>query len=161
LHSIAQISSYAMKNATIKKRTEYVYITVPGVADDSPSLAAGDIVRIKVDSDWIDMEVKDTEGDLICLHPSDMRFKHIVNAWSRRTLARKCQVEFVLNRYPLKCMHRAIGLLPTFMLDRLFPESPPGAVTNKILAAMVKKAREMPFFDMDIKNNKEQLLAVS
>lgn len=77
----------------------------------------------------------------------------------------KCDVQFTVNRSTLKSMHRSLGLMCETTLKRLFP---PNRVKSREIEKAKRKAGkkktslgELQLFNESIRNNREQLQAVS
>ena len=65
------------------------------------------------------------------------------------------EVEFVLNRFPLQCQHRALAMSATTSLQaRLFP------TMAKEERAVSRMGKELELFNKNIEQNKEQYQAV-
>ena len=141
-------------------------INVPGVGEKEPAVEKGDSVRVLLDDgSHVTMAVTDLEGDTLYFELKNLNSKlkkghlldDLVGPVNARRGTRRCfrEMEFVLNRFPLQCAHRALAMLTeTALKERLFPTE------AREERPMPRPENDLELFNETIGQNKEQLQAV-
>uniref|UniRef100_A0A8C5DLP8 RNA helicase n=1 Tax=Gouania willdenowi TaxID=441366 RepID=A0A8C5DLP8_GOUWI len=148
------IRKYDLHNQTMNQvqgDRKLLTLRVPGVAENRPSVLRGDCLRVSKSEDTVQPitvftgYVHRVELDIVKLGFS----KRLLQAFIDNM---KFDVEFTINRFPLKLQHRAVELATKYQLGEvLFPS---GAAVASIA---VPKLR---IFNRQLENNPEQHAAV-
>lgn len=146
-----------------KKEGGPVMIKVPGLEFKEPAVEKGDSVRVLLDDgSHLTMAITDSEGDTLYFDALNAKkgshlLDDLVGPVNERRGTRRCfrEMEFVLNRFPLQCAHRALGMLTaTSLKERLFPTE------AREERSVPRPDNELQLFNETIGQNKEQLQAV-
>uniref|UniRef100_A0AAX7VWM2 RNA helicase n=1 Tax=Astatotilapia calliptera TaxID=8154 RepID=A0AAX7VWM2_ASTCA len=145
------IRKYDLLNQTMTQdqgNRKLLKLRVPGVAENRPSVLRGDCLRVSKSEDTVQPitvytgYVHRVELDSVKLGFSKKLLQIFISNM-------KFNVEFTLNRYPLKLQHRAVDLAVKHQLEEvLFPS---GASISTSLCRM---------FNRQLENNPEQHAAV-
>ncbi|KXN81887.1 Putative helicase mov-10-B.1 [Leucoagaricus sp. SymC.cos] len=112
------LERYDMPNATLNKRKQYYYLTVPGLAEKRPSVLIGDRILVRKTEDpqghWYAGHVHIVNRDEVGL-----AFHQSFRGW---TTTQKYHIRFKLTRIPLQRQHEALNA--SFSESRIFfPDS--------------------------------------
>lgn len=148
------IRKYDLRDQTMdpdQSNKRLLTLKVPGVAENRPSVLRGDCLRVSKSGDTVQPitvytgYVHRVELDRVKLGFSKRLLQMFINNM-------KFDVEFTINRFPIKLQHRAVDLATTYQLGEvLFPT----AAASPIVA--VPKLR---MFNRQLENNPEQHTAV-
>uniref|UniRef100_A0A669BRY8 RNA helicase n=1 Tax=Oreochromis niloticus TaxID=8128 RepID=A0A669BRY8_ORENI len=143
------IRKYDLHNQTMTEdqgNKKLLKLRVPGVAENRPSVLRGDCLRVSKSEDTVQPitvytgYVHRVELDSVTLGFSKKLLQLFISNM-------KFNVEFTLNRYPLKLQHRAVDLAVKHQLEEvLFPSGRPAALIR--------------MFNRQLENNPEQHAAV-
>ncbi|XP_039972013.1 putative helicase mov-10-B.2 [Xiphias gladius] len=148
------IRKYDLHNQTMtqdKSNQKLLTLRVPGVAENRPSVLRGDSLRVSKSED------KAEPITLYTGYVHRVELDSVKLGFSKRLLEAfisnmKFNVEFTINRFPLKLQHRAVDLATKHQLGEvLFPSG--AAVTNLSMP-------ELRMFNRELDNNPEQQAAV-
>lgn len=134
-----------------QRNKKLLKLTVPGVAENRPSVLRGDCLRVS--------KSEDTSQPITVYtgYVHRVELDSVKLGFSKKLLEKflsnmKFDVEFTINRFPLKLQHRAVELAPKHQLEEvLFPSA--AAVDN---LAMPK----LRMFNRQLENNPQQHAAV-
>lgn len=134
-----------------QRNKKLLKLTVPGVAENRPSVLRGDCLRVS--------KSEDTSQPITVYtgYVHRVELDSVKLGFSKKFLEKflsnmKFDVEFTINRFPLKLQHRAVELAPKHQLEEvLFPSA--AAVDN---LAMPK----LRMFNRQLENNPQQHAAV-
>lgn len=148
------IRKYDLRNEPMildQTNKRLLVLHVPGVAENRPSVLRGDCLRASKSEDTVSPitvytgYVHRVELDRVKLGFSKRLLQSFVNNM-------KFNVEFTINRFPLKMQHRAVELAVKNQLgDVLFPN---GAANSTVPVAKLR------MFNRQLENNPEQYAAV-
>ncbi|XP_041811417.1 putative helicase mov-10-B.2 [Chelmon rostratus] len=148
------IRKYDLHNQTMtqeKSNKKLLTLRVPGVAENRPSVLRGDCLRVSKSEDKVQPitvymgYVHRVELDAVKLGFSNKLLQNFISNM-------KFDVEFTINRYPLRLQHRAVDLATKHQLeDVLFPS---GA------AAANLSMPKLRMFNRQLENNPQQHAAV-
>ncbi|KAJ8360337.1 hypothetical protein SKAU_G00168620 [Synaphobranchus kaupii] len=150
------IRKYDMHNKTMsqdKRNKKLLVLQVPGVAENRPSVLRGDHLRVTKAEDK-DQPITVYKGyvhrvelESVKLGFSKKLVKNFINNM-------KFNVEFTINRYPLKLQHRAVELALRHQLgDVLFPTGSRGT-------PLPLPQAQLSLYDRKLEKNPEQRTAV-
>lgn len=148
------IRKYDLHSQTMtqdKSNKKLLALRVPGVAENRPSVLRGDCLRVSKSEDTVQPITVYTG------YVHRVELDSVKLGFSRRLLQfflsnMKFEVEFTINRYPLRLQHRAMDLAAKHKLgDVLFPSG--AAVTNIPMP-------KLRMFNRQLENNPEQQAAV-
>ncbi|KAJ0068634.1 hypothetical protein NL108_010303, partial [Boleophthalmus pectinirostris] len=148
------IRKYDMRNETMtldQSNKKLLVLKVPGVAENRPSVLRGDCLKVSKSEDTISPitlytgYVHRVELDRVKLGFSKRLLQMFINNM-------KFNVEFTINRFPLKMQHRAVELAVKNKLgDMLFPTK---------AANSTVPVPKLSMFNRQLENNPEQYAAV-
>ncbi|XP_076597717.1 putative helicase mov-10-B.2 [Chaetodon auriga] len=148
------IRKYDLQNQTLtqdKSNRRLLTLRVPGVAENRPSVLRGDCLRVSKSEDKVQPitvytgYVHRVELDAVKLGFSNRLLQDFISNM-------KFDVEFTINRYPLRLQHRAVDLAEKHQLEEvLFPS---GA------AAANLSMPNLRMFNRQLENNPQQHAAV-
>ncbi|XP_056219431.1 putative helicase mov-10-B.1 [Seriola aureovittata] len=148
------IRKYDLHNQTMtlsQSMRKLLTLRVPGVAENRPSVLRGDCLRVSKSEDKVQPitvytgYVHRVELDSVKLGFSKRLLQTFISNM-------KFNVEFTINRFPLKLQHRAVDLATKHQLEEvLFPSG--AAVTNLSMP-------KLRMFNRQLENNPEQHAAV-
>ncbi|KAJ0023976.1 hypothetical protein NQD34_003875 [Periophthalmus magnuspinnatus] len=148
------IRKYDMRNEPMildKSNKKLLVLKVPGVAENRPSVLRGDCLRVS--------KSEDTASPITLFngYVHRVELERVKLGFSRRLLQTfinnmKFNVEFTINRFPIKMQHRAVELAVKNKLgDVLFP-------TKASLSTV--PVPKLSMFNRQLENNPEQYAAV-
>ncbi|KAF7668035.1 hypothetical protein LDENG_00036090 [Lucifuga dentata] len=148
------IRNYDLQNQSMTQdqgNKKLLILTVPGVAENRPSVLRGDCLRASISENKVDPitvytgYVHKVELDRVKLGFSKKLLESFIDNM-------KFNVEFTINRFPLKLQHRAVDLAARHQLgDVLFPSG--AAVTSVPLP-------KLRIFNRQLESNPQQHAAV-
>ena len=142
------IRNYDMENVTMRKQGNFLFLIVPGLAENRPSVLKGDSLYVHVDSG------KPYEGKVMEVHDTEVMLQFNQKLHREFVANMRFNVQFTYNRYPLRNMHRAIAMLDKEVINNVvFPVNP----TLKMNVAPPLQS----FINRDISKNLEQSIAVT
>uniref|UniRef100_A0A4W6EJL6 RNA helicase n=1 Tax=Lates calcarifer TaxID=8187 RepID=A0A4W6EJL6_LATCA len=148
------IRKYDLHNQTMtqdQSNRKLLKLRVPGVAENRPSVLRGDCLRVSKSEDTVEPITVYTG------YVHRVELDSVKLGFSKRLLQifisnMKFDVEFTINRFPLKLQHRAVDLATKHQLEEvLFPSG--AAVTNLSMP-------KLRMFNRQLENNPEQHAAV-
>ncbi|XP_053171020.1 putative helicase mov-10-B.1 isoform X1 [Scomber japonicus] len=148
------IRKYDLNNQTMtqdRSNKKLLTLRVPGVVENRPSVLRGDCLRASKSGETVEPITVYTG------YVHRVELDSVKLGFSRRLLQfflsnMKFDVEFTINRYPLKLQHRAVDLVAKHQLGEvLFPS---GAAASNIPMPKLR------MFNRQLENNPEQYAAV-
>ncbi|XP_061074539.1 putative helicase mov-10-B.1 isoform X2 [Conger conger] len=150
------IRKYDLHNRTMtqdKQCKKLLILQVPGVAENRPSVLRGDHLRVT--------KAEDTEQPITVYkgYVHRVELESVKLGFSKKLVKNfisnmKFNVEFTINRYPLKLQHRAVELAIRHHLGEvLFP-------TGSRTPALPQPKTKLSLYDRKLENNPEQRAAV-
>ncbi|ROL44890.1 putative RNA helicase SDE3 [Anabarilius grahami] len=140
------------KTMTLDKANKWLLVlNVPGVAENRPSVLLGDKLNVCVSKDR-NQPVTVYEGYVHCVELERVKLGFSNKLLKKFVDNMKFDVEFNINRFPLKLQHRAVELAVQHKLgDVLFPSDK--GIKHTALP-------HLRMFNKDLENNPEQKAAV-
>nr|XP_046239070.1 putative helicase mov-10-B.1 isoform X2 [Scatophagus argus] len=148
------IRRYDLRNETMtqeRSNSKLLTLCVPGVAENRPSVLRGDCLRVSKSED------KDQPITVYTGYVHRVELDRVKLGFSKKLLQifitnMKFDVEFTINRYPLRLQHRAVDFAAKHQLEKvLFPS---GA------AAANLSMPKLRMFNRQLENNPQQHAAV-
>ena len=140
----------------VEENREQLYkMKVPGVIDKYPSVSKGARIVILKGGESYDMTVVKVVGADLILRPDpkETEFsKKLFNDDLSEPIL--CDIQFVMNRWVIQCMHRALDRLQGHIVKALFPKS------KSDISPIRPQIPEIRVYNESIEKNLEQKQAV-
>uniref|UniRef100_A0A673ZRL7 RNA helicase n=1 Tax=Salmo trutta TaxID=8032 RepID=A0A673ZRL7_SALTR len=148
------IKKYDLHNQTMtqdRDNRRLLVLQVPGVAENRPSVLRGDCLKVAKSEDKVQpITVYTGYVHRVELERVKLGFaKRLVQSFISNT---KFDVEFTINRFPLKLQHRAVDLAEKHQMDEVLFPSGSGVRTTPM--------PKLSMFNRQLENNPEQHAAI-